>query len=108
MFPDCFFRQEEYNFALQDYHQALEMDIADETVKSRISVIHNEFGVAAYQEKLYLVSFKMKRSSSAHHQPLTFDITYMSYIMLVSGLLVFIYLNSLPNNKILDLFKLKS
>ena len=53
---DCFFRQEEFNFALQDYHQALELDPHNETIKSRISVIHNEFGVSAYQEKMYSVS----------------------------------------------------
>ncbi|KAL4219087.1 Tetratricopeptide repeat protein 16 [Mactra antiquata] len=50
---DCFFRQEEYNFAMQDYQQALELDTNDETIKSRISVIHNEFGVSAYQEKQF-------------------------------------------------------
>lgn len=50
---DCFFRQEEYNFAMQDYEQALELDPNDETIKSRISVIHNEFGVAAYQDKRF-------------------------------------------------------
>ncbi|XP_060590899.1 tetratricopeptide repeat protein 16-like isoform X2 [Ruditapes philippinarum] len=50
---DCFFRQEEYNFAMQDYEQALELDPTNETIKSRISVIHNEFGVAAYQEKRF-------------------------------------------------------
>ena len=55
-FSDCFFRQEEFNFSLQDYHQALELDPNDETIKSRISVIHNEFGVSAYQDKMYSVS----------------------------------------------------
>ena len=56
LFSDCFFRQEEFNFSLQDYHQALELDPNDETIKSRISVIHNEFGVSAYQDKMYSVS----------------------------------------------------
>ena len=56
-FSDCFFRQEEFNFSLQDYHQALELDPNDETIKSRISVIHNEFGVSAYQDKMYSVSW---------------------------------------------------
>lgn len=41
---------------MQDYEQALELDPTDMTVKSRISVIHNEFGVAAYQEKRFSVS----------------------------------------------------
>ena len=44
------------NFALQDYNQALEIDPNDQSIKSRISVIHNEFGVNAYQEKNYTVS----------------------------------------------------
>ena len=57
LFSDCFFRQEEFNFSLQDYHQALELDPNDETIKSRISVIHNEFGVSAYQDKMYSVSY---------------------------------------------------
>ena len=53
---DCFFRQEEYNFAMQDYQQALDIDPQDETIRSRISVIHNEFGVTSYQEKIFSVS----------------------------------------------------
>ena len=44
------------NFALQDYNQALEIDPNDQSIKSRISVIHNEFGINAYQEKNYTVS----------------------------------------------------
>ncbi|XP_056011713.1 tetratricopeptide repeat protein 16-like isoform X2 [Ostrea edulis] len=48
---DCFFRQNDFNFALQDYCQALELDSDDENIKSRISVIYNEFGVTAYQDK---------------------------------------------------------
>ena len=60
LFSDCFFRQEEFNFALQDYHQALELDPHDETIKSRISVIHNEFGVSAYQDKMYNVSTQLQ------------------------------------------------
>ncbi|KAK3088668.1 hypothetical protein FSP39_022127 [Pinctada imbricata] len=50
---DCFFRQSDMNFALQDYSQALEIDPNDQSIKSRISVIHNEHGVNAYQEKNY-------------------------------------------------------
>ncbi|XP_052229200.1 LOW QUALITY PROTEIN: tetratricopeptide repeat protein 16-like [Dreissena polymorpha] len=50
---DCFFRQDEFSFAMQDYEQALEMDPSDDTIKSRISVIHNEFGVQAYQDKMF-------------------------------------------------------
>lgn len=64
---DCFFRQEEFNFALQDYHQALELDPKDDTVKSRISVIHNEFGVSAYQEKLYPDAEKQFTEAIQYH-----------------------------------------
>lgn len=55
IFPDCFFRQNDFNFALQDYCQALDLDPEDENVKSRISVIYNEFGVTAYQDKNFSV-----------------------------------------------------
>ncbi|GFR68898.1 tetratricopeptide repeat protein 16 [Elysia marginata] len=50
---DCFFKQSELTFALQDYHQALELDPQDSAVKARISVVHNEFGVEQYQDKNY-------------------------------------------------------
>ncbi|XP_021341752.1 tetratricopeptide repeat protein 16-like, partial [Mizuhopecten yessoensis] len=50
---DCFFRQNDYNFALQDYNQALEIDPNDAAVQARISVIFNEYGVTAYQDKNY-------------------------------------------------------
>ena len=53
---DCFFKQGELNFALQDYHQALELDPTDAAIGARISVIHNEFGVNLYQDKNYVVS----------------------------------------------------
>jgi tetratricopeptide (TPR) repeat protein len=56
IFSDCFFRQNDFNFALQDYSQALELDPDDENIKSRISVIYNEFGVTAYQDKNFSVS----------------------------------------------------
>lgn len=54
-FSDCFFRQNDFNFALQDYSQALELDPDDENIKARISVIYNEFGVTAYQDKNFPV-----------------------------------------------------
>lgn len=68
LFTDCFFRQEEYNFAMQDYEQALELDPTNETIKSRISVIHNEFGVAAYQEK----RFSVRHENMASFDPFIF------------------------------------
>lgn len=53
---DCFFKQSELNFALQDYLQALELDESDTAIATRISVIYNEFGVGLYQDKKYTVS----------------------------------------------------
>ncbi|XP_013419989.1 tetratricopeptide repeat protein 16 [Lingula anatina] len=50
---DCFFRLGEINFALADYHQALELDPMNQNVKTRISIIHNEYGVADYTDKKY-------------------------------------------------------
>lgn len=50
---DCFFRQNDFNFALQDYNQALEIDPTDAAIQARISVIYNEYGVTAYQDKNY-------------------------------------------------------
>ncbi|XP_033728912.1 tetratricopeptide repeat protein 16-like isoform X2 [Pecten maximus] len=50
---DCFFRQNDLNFALQDYNQALEIDPNDAAIQARISVIYNEYGVTAYQDKNY-------------------------------------------------------
>ncbi|PVD22140.1 hypothetical protein C0Q70_17945 [Pomacea canaliculata] len=50
---DCFFKQSELNFALQDYLQALELDESDTAIATRISVIYNEFGVGLYQDKKY-------------------------------------------------------
>ena len=55
MFSDCFFRQGELQFALQDYHQALEIDPNDSGIRARISVVHNEFGVQSYQDKHFQV-----------------------------------------------------
>ena len=54
-FSDCFFRQNELNFALADYHQALELDAKDDSIRTRIAVVHNEYGVTEYVEKNYQV-----------------------------------------------------
>ncbi|XP_074655827.1 uncharacterized protein LOC141909320 [Tubulanus polymorphus] len=48
---DCFYRQGDLHFSLADYHQALEIDPYDTSIRSRISVIHNEFGVMEYQDR---------------------------------------------------------
>ena len=50
---DCFFRLNELHFALADYHQALELDHADWTIRSRIASIHSEFGLMDYEEHSY-------------------------------------------------------
>ncbi|KAI8517851.1 Tetratricopeptide repeat protein 16 [Branchiostoma belcheri] len=50
---DCFFRQGDLHFALADYHQALELDPEDWAVRSRIAVVHSEFGVLDYEERNY-------------------------------------------------------
>ncbi|KAK7094923.1 tetratricopeptide repeat protein 16-like isoform X2 [Littorina saxatilis] len=65
---DCFFKQGELNFALQDYLQALELDGSDTAVGARISVIHNEFGVNLYQEKNY-VDAEAKFSLALQYNP---------------------------------------
>ncbi|XP_041368202.1 tetratricopeptide repeat protein 16-like [Gigantopelta aegis] len=53
---DCFFKQNELNFALQDYQQALELDASDLGVKARIAVVQHEFGIDNYQNKNYVVA----------------------------------------------------
>ncbi|XP_046370324.2 tetratricopeptide repeat protein 16-like isoform X1 [Haliotis rufescens] len=65
---DCFFKQNELNFALQDYHQAMELDAGDQATKSRIAVIHNEFGVGAYQDKNYAES-EVKFTKAIQYNP---------------------------------------
>ena len=50
---DCFFKLNNLGFALADYQQALEIDPTCWAIKCRISVVQNEFGIAAYQERLY-------------------------------------------------------
>ncbi|XP_038063686.1 uncharacterized protein LOC119734321 [Patiria miniata] len=50
---DCFFRLNELHFALADYHQALELDNTDWTIRSRIASIHSEFGLMDYEEHSY-------------------------------------------------------
>ncbi|KAL8608187.1 hypothetical protein ACOMHN_016642 [Nucella lapillus] len=65
---DCFFKQGELNFALQDYHQALELDGSDAAVGARVSVIHNEFGVNLYQDKNY-VDAEAKFSLALQYNP---------------------------------------
>ncbi|XP_059175986.1 tetratricopeptide repeat protein 16-like [Physella acuta] len=50
---DCFYKQNELSFALEDYDQALELDPQDSAIKTRIAAIHNEFGSNFLQDKNY-------------------------------------------------------
>ncbi|CAL1536379.1 unnamed protein product [Lymnaea stagnalis] len=50
---DCFYKQGQLKFALEDYHQALELDPQESAIKSRISIIYNDFGVELFQDKKY-------------------------------------------------------
>ena len=53
-FADCFFRCSELHFAQADYLQALEMDPDDQAVKTRLSIVYNEFGILDYYDRHYL------------------------------------------------------
>ena len=54
LFSDCFFRLNELHFALSDYQQALEMDSSDWSVRCRLSIVYNEFGILEYYDRHYL------------------------------------------------------
>lgn len=51
---DCFFRLNELHFSLSDYQQALEMDSSDWSVRCRLSIVYNEFGILEYYDRHYL------------------------------------------------------
>lgn len=53
-FADCFFRLNELHFSLSDYQQALEMDSSDWSVRCRLSIVYNEFGILEYYDRHYL------------------------------------------------------
>ena len=65
---DCFFRQGNFQFALADYQQALEIDGRDDAIHSRIAVIHNEYGVQDYQDKNYQVCNASTSSMKANYK----------------------------------------
>ncbi|EDV27533.1 uncharacterized protein TRIADDRAFT_53326 [Trichoplax adhaerens] len=50
---DCFYRTGELHFALADFNQAMELDENDWSVRTRISVIHNEFAILEYYDRQY-------------------------------------------------------
>ena len=53
---DCFFKEANLQFALADYHQALELAPNDRVIHKRIAIVHNEYGVHEYLEKKNKVS----------------------------------------------------
>ncbi len=63
---DCFFRQANYQFAIADYQQALEIDPLDDAIHSRVAVIHNEYGVQDFQDKNYQVLYMHDAASSPY------------------------------------------
>ena len=48
----------EFDFALSDYNQALEIDPKDGSVKVRLSVVFNELGLLSYADKRYVQAFE--------------------------------------------------
>ena len=48
----------EFDFALGDYNQALELDVKDSSVKVRLSVVYNELGLLTYADKRYVQAFE--------------------------------------------------
>lgn len=65
---DCFFRLNELHFALSDYQQALEMDSNDWSVRCRLSVVYNEFGILEYYDRHYLEAID-HLTTSIHYNP---------------------------------------
>ena len=52
---DCFFKEGNLQFAMADYHQALELDPTDVAIHARLAAIQNEHGLRNYQDKNYPV-----------------------------------------------------
>ncbi|XP_019907796.2 tetratricopeptide repeat protein 16 isoform X2 [Esox lucius] len=50
---DCFFKQEEWGFALADYQQAEEISPDDQVIWVRLAVVHNTLGTQCYQDQKY-------------------------------------------------------
>lgn len=48
----------EFDFALGDYNQALDIDDKDCSVKVRLSVVYNELGLLSYADKRYIQAFE--------------------------------------------------
>jgi tetratricopeptide (TPR) repeat protein len=48
----------EYDFALSDYNQGLELDGKDSSIKVRLSVVFNELGLLSYADKRYVQAFE--------------------------------------------------
>ena len=52
---DCFFKLGDFDFAMADYEQALELDEQDQSVRTRMAAIHYELGLQHYQERNLVV-----------------------------------------------------
>ena len=65
---DCFFRLNELHFSLSDYQQALEMDNSDWSVRCRLSIVFNEFGILEYYDRHYLDAID-HLTTSIHYNP---------------------------------------
>ncbi|XP_076802726.1 tetratricopeptide repeat protein 16-like isoform X2 [Clavelina lepadiformis] len=64
---DCFFKLNELGFALADYQQGLEIDPGSWEIKCRVAVVHNEFGITAYQERQYQEALDRFSSAIEHN-----------------------------------------
>ena len=53
---DCFFKHGDVDFALADYHQALEMDPSNQVAHSRVAVVYSQQASELFEDKLYVVS----------------------------------------------------
>ncbi|KAL0979611.1 hypothetical protein UPYG_G00187270 [Umbra pygmaea] len=50
---DCFFKQDNWEFALADYQQAKDISPEDQAIWNRLAVVHNTLGTHCYQEQKY-------------------------------------------------------
>ena len=48
---DCFFKENNLEFAMADYSQALELDPTSATARKRKAIVFNEYGVQEYLAK---------------------------------------------------------
>jgi Tfp pilus assembly protein PilF len=56
---ECFYKRGDVAYALADYHQALDLDPHDNTVRTRIADVHVEYAQQLLTENKYEVSLKL-------------------------------------------------